>query len=539
MTRRFNFLLALSFTVLFGTLAIAQPNATTVITEDGIMQSNQEAQGKYPPRPKDMWEVGIHFGHSIGGGDVYSSFPSGFGAGVHVRKSLGYLMSIRGSYAFQRFSGTSYYEIPVSQFPSVPASAGTNGFYPAYRTTGNQVNVELLVNLNNLGFHKSTSKWGFYLGAGLSYLNFNTEFNAFNGNNPYNFNVSGADRDNLSTIEGDLDDDYETSINKGDDNDFRDDNAIGVGLPGGISYKLTKQLNISLDNSFYIYATDLLDGRYLSNGGSGTDVLNYTSIRLNFNLGDSKKQSEPLYWVNPLDAPYSLIADNTDRLDNLGDLLADKDGDGVPDKLDKEQNSPAGAVVNTRGETLDSDADGVPDYLDKEPFSAPGAIVNKDGQNTQAKPNYVTKDDLMKMEADRDWVNKETPTVAPQKTAGISNWFLPMINFDNGSSKIKLTAYPALAQVATVLKQNPGVNVVVEGFASSPGGVNSNLRLSYNRAKNAAEYLTSNYGISPSRLTIRYQGEAKPLGGNGASYVNRRVEFRVNDGSETSMSAPQ
>ncbi|MGB0985115.1 MAG: OmpA family protein, partial [Saprospiraceae bacterium] len=103
----------------------------------------------------------------------------------------------------------------------------------------------------------------------------------------------------------------------------------------------------------------------------------------------------------------------------------------------------------------------------------------------------------------------------------------------------KPTYYPQLDHVATVLKKNPSLNVVVEGHASSTSSVGVNNRLSYKRAKAAIDFLVSNYGISASRLTLRYAGEASPLSGsNGNNFMNRRVEFSVNDGSVSSMGAP-
>jgi OOP family OmpA-OmpF porin len=56
-------------------------------------------------------------------------------------------------------------------------------------------------------------------------------------------------------------------------------------------------------------------------------------------------------------------------------MLKDSDADGVPDYLDKEPNTPAGARVSPSGSTLDSDGDGTPDHLDKCPFQ-PGAAAS-------------------------------------------------------------------------------------------------------------------------------------------------------------------
>jgi len=528
-------------------MTFAQPDATLPVSEDGIMQVTEENKGKYPERPKDMWELGINFGHAVGGGDVAIALPAGFGAGFHVRKALNYTLSLRGGYTFHSFKGANYYRSGIVD-PAVGAvliPAGKTDYVHAYKTVAHAIDLEMVVNLSNLKFHKSTSKWGVYAAAGISYLSHNTDLNLLDGNGTaYDWTSipSAIDKTNRAAVSNILDDTYETDaleqigdidINKG----------LGFSAALGVSYKISKQLNLSIENKTTFTSLDYLDGRQFYsagvNSGNG-DAINYTNVRLNFNLGNPKKQSEPLYWLNPLDAPYDMIANNTERLDNLGDLLADKDGDGVPDKLDKEQNSPAGAIVNTKGETLDSDGDGVPNYLDKEPYTEPGASVDGNGVNTAVEPSYVTEENLAKKAKEGNWVNEKIDYSKINKgSTTASSWFLPMIHFANASSTIKPTYYPQLDHVATVLKKNPTVNIVVEGHASSSSSVNYNLNLSYNRAKNAVDYLVNNYGINRSRITLRYQGESKPLGGKASNnYMNRRVEFRVNDNGESGMSAP-
>lgn len=73
--------------------------------------------------------------------------------------------------------------------------------------------------------------------------------------------------------------------------------------------------------------------------------MQYSSIRLNFNIGSSSKSSEPLYWLNPLE---NVLADLSDI--NKQDIaLKDSDGDGVVDAIDQEPNTPPDVEVDTKG----------------------------------------------------------------------------------------------------------------------------------------------------------------------------------------------
>jgi Domain of unknown function (DUF4139)/N-terminal domain of unknown function (DUF4140) len=73
------------------------------------------------------------------------------------------------------------------------------------------------------------------------------------------------------------------------------------------------------------------------------------------------------------------------------DMLKDEDGDGVPDRLDRESNTPKDCPVDARGEALDSDGDGIKDCLDREPYTAPGYPVDAYGVATpvQTGINYA------------------------------------------------------------------------------------------------------------------------------------------------------
>jgi OOP family OmpA-OmpF porin len=58
---------------------------------------------------------------------------------------------------------------------------------------------------------------------------------------------------------------------------------------------------------------------------------------------------------------------------------SDRDGDGVPDRLDRCPETPEGAPVDARGCELDEDQDGVPDGQDQCPGTPPGLAVDASG----------------------------------------------------------------------------------------------------------------------------------------------------------------
>jgi OOP family OmpA-OmpF porin len=173
----------------------------------------------------------------------------------------------------------------------------------------------------------------------------------------------------------------------------------------------------------------------------------------------------------------------------------DSDGDGVPDNLDKCPGTPRGTAVDRTGcpkapvAKLDSDGDGVPDDRDKCPNTPKGATVNADGC----------------------WA------------------YQGEIFFDVNSATVKSEAYPMLDEAATVLRNNPDLNVEIQGHTDNTGPAEYNLMLSQKRAESAMNYLVDK-GVDPARLTAKGYGFEQPLASNDTKEgraKNRRVEFRV------------
>jgi outer membrane protein OmpA-like peptidoglycan-associated protein len=104
------------------------------------------------------------------------------------------------------------------------------------------------------------------------------------------------------------------------------------------------------------------------------------------------------------------------------------------------------------------------------------------------------------------------------------------IYFDFDKATIKPESRPALDDAAKILRDNPTVNVEIQGHTDSKGSDSYNLNLSDRRAWSVVSYLVQNYGIDKARLTAKGYGEARPVATNDTDSgrtLNRRVEFVI------------
>jgi OOP family OmpA-OmpF porin len=557
MTRRFKFLFVLTLVLaVVSTALTAQPFASEQSSDEGISELTKDP--KFPVnKPSDMWELGLHAGYFALGADTPLELPiAGFGGGISLRKSLGYTFSLRADFMYGRTSGQDYFGSSgptqaVSELTDLGYGAN-NPFVFNHQTTYTSFGIQALYSFTNIKFHSTAPKLGIYGILGISGFGATVKYDASDANGIYDYAaILGSDlsdynaeiitrgeyitaaREALSAAQ---DGEYETdaaALRIGKE-DVNINLALQMGI--GVAYRLNGRVSIAIEPQVHINGNDYLDGRKDVSPGvasNGMDVPFYLPIRVNFNLGDTKKKSIPLWWVNPLDAPMDAIAANTKKKD-AAEMLADKDNDGVPNMIDKEADTPAGAEVDTRGVTLDSDKDGLPNHLDKEPYSPVGYTIDPQTGISEKPviPQSLTKDEIITLGKKEGWDKSGGSTNA------ISDWFLPMIHFDNDRYTIKAQYYSALDQVATVMEKYPSITVVVEGHASSVASTAYNNKLSYKRANAAVDHLVTNYGISRSRLILNYDGESEPLLKSApTNYMNRRVEFRVANG-ETEMSTP-
>ncbi len=102
------------------------------------------------------------------------------------------------------------------------------------------------------------------------------------------------------------------------------------------------------------------------------------------------------------------------------------------------------------------------------------------------------------------------------------------IHFDFDKDTLKPESKPQLDEIARLLAESPGLEVLIVGHTDSQGGYDYNLDLSLRRAKSVVAALTGDYGIAASRLMPVGVGMAAPVASNRTEdgrALNRRVEI--------------
>ena len=102
--------------------------------------------------------------------------------------------------------------------------------------------------------------------------------------------------------------------------------------------------------------------------------------------------------------------------------------------------------------------------------------------------------------------------------------------FASGRYELRPAATAALQRVAEVIKQHPGLPVLIEGHTDSVGTASSNQLLSERRAKAVLEWLITRGGVPAAGATAKGYGESRPSASNASPQgrqQNRRVEIRL------------
>ena len=216
----------------------------------------------------------------------------------------------------------------------------------------------------------------------------------------------------------------------------------------------------------------------------------------------------------------------------------DRDGDGIPDDLDKCPNEPEdkdGFQDEDGCPDLDNDGDGIPDTLDKcpnEPEDKDG-FQDEDGcpdpdNDGDGIPDIIDKcpnePETFNNYQDADGCPDEVPAAVKKFTGVIEG-----INFKTGSADILPGSYVLLDRAAKVLQDYPDVKLEISGHTDNRGKADYNRDLSQRRADAVKTYFVTR-GVASERLQSIGYGLTRPIANNktqSGRATNRRTEFRL------------
>ncbi len=497
-------------------------DSSKIATRDLPRQSEfLNNQYPYPAKPRSQWELGIHGGIPVLMGDISPRVLSSIGGGISFRKAINHTLSYRIQYNGYDMKGLDYRSKTANLLAGNVVNdpyrgnygAGNAPFVGNYRTRVHQAALDFIISLNNISHFRGNPKTNLYVFAGYNYSGADVDVDAVGGNNARynfsNFNFLRNRRDVREGLKGIMDLKYES--NAGVLNGSRD-NALpfrlssknwlfrhGISAGAGYAWKLSNKVNIGLEQRFTGFMNgDDLDGLNL---GRSSDIISYTSARVNINMGSSARSVQPLWWLNPNNFIYNEL-NRPEHMKIPTPVLPDADGDGITDQFDMEPNTPAGAPVDARGVARDSDGDGVPDFRDKELLTSQKCFpVDADGVGNCPEPACCTE-----MRAKMD--SAMAGGGMGRGNCGITD--LPSVQFRAGSATLSRDAQAVLASAAAQIKANPTCKIRVTGHGASDKRAQ---QLSWDRVNYVIRYMVERQGIGEDRFIFEFgtEGDANTV----------------------------
>lgn len=487
-------------------------------------------KGSFPAKPRDQYQFGIFAGYPYVDGDAPTAFKGlgkglqayTYGFGISLRKAMGYVFSIRSSFAYYNMLGLDYQ--PNSNFNNSQTirnlyENAPRGYIHNHRTMAFVPSLEGLVSLSNIMFHTKQKRWNIYGLFGYGALIYNTRMNMMKPDGTSyatefqevaNAYTAGVKRVKLRAMLRDkLDGSYETLADVNDRRPGLNKNwhlrhcfTSGV----GIEYRMGKKWSLTLEYKRMQTRDDYVDGWYRQSGDlryavftSEWDNVAFAGLGANFNIGNSKKRVPPLWWLNPLEFAYADLANNKAAIAKMF-KVKDDDNDGVLNELDLEPNTPEGCPVDTHGVTADTDGDGVPDCKDKEKLTLQKCFpVDADGVGNCPEPPCC--DSL----ANKIQKCCNGTGVVGQHSKDCTLEDLPAIQFYANSYKLSSDAEALLSVVADKMRNNPNCNIKVVGYGNK---TKAQQQLSWDRVNAIIRYLVEQQGIAENRFIFTYGNAA-------------------------------
>ena len=344
-------------------------------------------------------------------------------------------------------------------------------------------------------------------------------------------------------------------------------NFLAVPLGLGVKIDLSEKWGLNLEVGKRFTFDDNIDRISKSGNPNKSDTYIYGGAILSYRFGISDatnvtkpKVSTPNVVIDDSKAKLEVAAREKAQAEALARAEADRmkkdtDGDGVLDMNDKCPTTP-GSVSNNGCPLVDTDGDGVADVSDKCPTVAGLAsnngcpIVDTDGDGVadvnDKCPNIAgsPSNNGCPLDSDGDGV-ADANDRCPNEVGSPSNGGCPSstststevttvmteamqgVQFETSSSQLKSVSYAILNKVASIMLNNPNLNLTISGHTDNVGNEANNQKLSTSRANMCMKFL-QNKGVAARRMTAAGYGSQQPIDDNSTKQGrdrNRRVEF--------------
>lgn len=147
--------------------------------------------------------------------------------------------------------------------------------------------------------------------------------------------------------------------------------------------------------------------------------------------------------------------------------------------------------------------------------------------NVNRKGYLFYSDNFFLKENERDTAYEKNIRLRPIEKDAVL--VLRNVFFDVNKFDLRTESQSELDKLASLLKDNPGLTIQINGHTDAVGNAAANQKLSENRAASVVRYLVEQ-GIAATRLSYKGYGATQPIASNATEEgraLNRRTEMKV------------